>query len=41
LWGACRTLIGALEHGDISGRLWIAHRGRVRQYEPDDIDDTD
>ncbi|MGH2749906.1 MAG: DUF5615 family PIN-like protein [Actinomycetota bacterium] len=29
-----RTLIAGLERSDISGRLWIVERTRVRQYEP-------
>ena len=34
----CRTLIAALQHEDITGRLWIVEKRRVRQYRPDRID---
>ena len=30
-----RTLIGGLEQGSITGRLWIVQRGRIREYQPD------
>jgi predicted nuclease of predicted toxin-antitoxin system len=33
---ACRTLIAALTREDITGKLWIVDRGRVREYEPDE-----
>jgi hypothetical protein len=32
---ACRTLIGALARGEITGKLWIIQRGRIREYQPD------
>ena len=35
LWIACRTLIGALSDGDVSGKLWIVERGRIREYRPE------
>lgn len=34
----CRTLISALQHEDITGKLWIVEKRRVRQYRPDGID---
>ncbi len=39
LLAACSTLITALCRDNISGRLWIVEPGRIREYEPDDIDD--
>jgi len=33
---ACQTLIAALKQGDISGKLWIVQRGRVREYQRED-----
>lgn len=33
---ALRTLISGLEREDISGRLWIIQKGRIRAYQPDD-----
>jgi len=35
----CRTLIAALQHEDITGRLWIVETRRVRQYRPDRTED--
>lgn len=35
---ACRTLIAALQGGDIEGRLWIVEIGRIREYRPDRSD---
>jgi predicted nuclease of predicted toxin-antitoxin system len=29
---ACRTLVSALEHADIRGKLWIVQRGRIREH---------
>jgi predicted nuclease of predicted toxin-antitoxin system len=37
LLDAVLTLIGGLERDDIDGKLWIMQRGRIRQYQPDDI----
>jgi len=39
LLAACRTLIAALSKEEITGKLWIVDRGRVREYEPDDAGD--
>jgi hypothetical protein len=36
LLAACRTLIVALSREEITGKLWIVDRGRVREYQPDD-----
>jgi hypothetical protein len=35
LWLACRTLVGALSQADITGKLWIVERGRIREYRPE------
>lgn len=40
LLAACRTLIVALSREELTGKLWIVDRGRVREYEPDDDVDT-
>ncbi len=29
---ACRTLVRALQRTDISGKLWIVQRGRIREH---------
>jgi predicted nuclease of predicted toxin-antitoxin system len=39
LLAACRTLVAALSQDEITGKLWIVDRGRVREYEPDADDD--
>ncbi len=39
LFSACQTLIGALSQGEVSGKLWIVQRGRVREYQPDRDDE--
>lgn len=36
---ACETLIEGLLRASIIGKLWIVHRGRIRQYRPDDAAD--
>ena len=36
LLAACRTLSAALSREEITGKLWIVDRGRVREYDPDD-----
>jgi predicted nuclease of predicted toxin-antitoxin system len=36
LWTECRTFIQALEKEDVTGKLWVVQRGRVREYEPDE-----
>jgi len=35
LWDACAVLIRGLRVAPITGRLWIVHRGRIREYRPD------
>ncbi|MBM3215079.1 hypothetical protein FJZ36_09215 [Candidatus Poribacteria bacterium] len=35
LWACCRVLIDALERRDITGRLWIVQRDRIREYQPE------
>ena len=30
---ACETLVAGLRKGDITGKLWIVQRGRVREYQ--------
>jgi predicted nuclease of predicted toxin-antitoxin system len=39
LWNGCRTLVAALAKEEVTGKLWVVQRGRVREYEPDDDDD--
>jgi predicted nuclease of predicted toxin-antitoxin system len=36
LWEACVTLIEGLKAETIIGKLWIVHRGRIREYSPDE-----
>jgi len=36
LWDACAVLIKGLEVAPIKGKLWIIHRGRIREYRPDE-----
>lgn len=36
LWEACAVLMKGLEVAPINGRLWIVHRGRIREYRPDE-----
>ena len=36
LLAACQRLIAALARKEITGRLWIVDRGRIREYESDD-----
>ncbi|MBL7132670.1 MAG: DUF5615 family PIN-like protein [Phycisphaerae bacterium] len=31
-----RTLISGLGQDDITGKLWVVQRGRIRQYQPED-----
>ncbi len=33
LWDAARTLIGGLSDQDITGKLWVVQRGRIREYQ--------
>jgi len=35
LWDACRTLVNGLEKSDITGKLWIVQRARIREYQPE------
>ena len=35
LFAACHTLIDGLSRADITGKLWILQRGRIREYQPD------
>jgi hypothetical protein len=35
---ACQTLIRAMNMDDITGKLWIIQRGRIRVYLPEDSD---
>jgi predicted nuclease of predicted toxin-antitoxin system len=39
LFSACRTLVGGLEGGEITGKLWIVQRHRIREYQPDRDDE--
>jgi predicted nuclease of predicted toxin-antitoxin system len=36
---ACRTLLGALRHEVLSGKLWSVERGRLRVYRPERPDE--
>lgn len=36
---ACRTLIGGLSTADITGRLWIVQRAKIREYRPEKSDE--
>ncbi len=38
LSNAVRTLIGGLSRENIDGKLWIIQRGKVREYQPENID---
>ncbi len=35
---AIQTLIGGLAQREIEGRLWIVQRGRVREYQEEELD---
>jgi len=35
LFQACGTLIGGLSSEEITGKLWIIQRGRIREYQPE------
>jgi hypothetical protein len=39
LWSCCRTLMDGLTKRDITGRLWVVQRDRIREYEP--VEDQD
>ncbi len=41
LWEACRALISGLKFNEITGKLWIVQRGRIREYQPDREDEPD
>ena len=41
LHGTVETLIAALEQKDIQGKLWIVELGRIREYQPDEVENTD
>jgi len=41
LFAACQTLIDGLAQGDITGKLWIVQRGRIREYQPDRDDEEE
>ena len=32
---AVRTFVGALQQGDVNGKLWIVETGRIRIYRPE------
>lgn len=34
----CRTLIAGLAENDITGKLWIIQRHRIREYRPENLD---
>ena len=35
---ACEMLIATIERSDLTGKLWVVERDRVREYRPDDPD---
>jgi predicted nuclease of predicted toxin-antitoxin system len=35
LWDACGVLVRGLQVSPITGRLWIVHGGRIREYRPE------
>jgi predicted nuclease of predicted toxin-antitoxin system len=39
LLARCQTLIECLAGGEITGKLWIVQRGRIREYQPDRDDE--
>ena len=39
LWACCRTLIEGLAKGEITGKLWVVQRDRIREYQPDRDED--
>lgn len=39
LWACCRTLIDGLTKRDITGKLWVVQRDRIREYQPDRDED--
>jgi len=36
IWGLCRLLAQGMAQEDISGKLWIVQRGRIREYRPEE-----
>lgn len=39
LWDACEVLIQGMSRSALKGRLWIVHRGKIREYRPDRTED--
>jgi predicted nuclease of predicted toxin-antitoxin system len=39
IYGACRVLIEGLSRGEITGKLWVVRRDRIREYRPDESTD--
>ena len=35
LWAACEVLVRGLRIAPVVGRLWIVHRGIIREYRPE------
>ena len=35
IWDLCKLLSQGMAQEDISGKLWIVQRGRIREYRPD------
>jgi len=35
LWAACEVLVRGLRIAPLAGRLWIVHRGIIREYRPE------
>jgi hypothetical protein len=33
----CHTLVAALKGREVRGRLWIVQKGRIREYEPENL----
>jgi len=40
LLDAANTLVAALSKRDITGKLWIVQRGRIREYQSEDSDQS-
>jgi hypothetical protein len=36
---ACAVLIGGMRGSSLTGKLWIVHHGRIREYRPDRIEE--
>lgn len=41
LLAACQTLLRALEGDSAVGKLWSVERGRIREYRPAELDESD